>query len=141
MGWTIEKRFLKSSLVWDVIWFISNLDLFFTFVNREKKILYNCYTIANLDMCSKEKSESLYIDLLTSLTLNKQRHGFGNGTINPFSNTLLILDQEVEIWISTIDYIFKPFIKSYTFIASAVGASFMSTQISCRMNWYNGEWG
>lgn len=51
----------------------------------------------NIRMCSKEKSESLYIDLLTSLTLNKQRHGFGNGTINPFSNTLLILDQEVEI--------------------------------------------
>lgn len=143
MGWTIEERFLKSSLVWDVIWFISNLDLFFTFVNREKKILYNCYTIANLDIsiyaCVARRKVNHYT--LTYLTLNKQRHGFGNGTINPFSNTLLILDQEVEIWISTIDYIFKPFIKSYTFIASAVGASFMSTQISCRMNWYNGEWG
>lgn len=81
-------------------------------------------------------SESLYTDLPTPLTLNKQRQGLGNGTINLFIDTLWIIDQEVEIYISTMDYIFKSVIKSYTYIAGAVGVSCMSTQ----MHWiYNGE--
>lgn len=100
---------------------------------------------SNIHMCSKKtlntSSGSLYIDLLTPLTLNKQRYGIGTGTINSFTETLLILYQEVEVWIPTMHYIFKPIIKSYTSIASAVGVSFMSTQMSCKINWYDGEWG
>lgn len=81
-------------------------------------------------------SESLYTDLPTPLTLNKQRQGLGTGTINLSIDTLWIIDQEVEIYISTMDYIFKSVIKSYTYIAGAVDVSCMATQ----MHWiYNGE--
>lgn len=95
---------------------------------------------SKIRMCSRKSlhtsSESLYTDLPTPLTLNKQRQGLGTGTINLSIDTLWIINQEVEIYISTMDYIFKSVIKLYTYIAGAVGVSCMSTQ----MHWiYNGE--
>lgn len=120
------------------------MGLFLNFVNREKK-LYNLLDKTVIPSQAKifqvcaslhTSSESLYTDLPTPLTLNKQRQGLGTGTINLFIDTLWIIDQEVEIYISTMDYIFKSVIKSYIYIAGAVGVSCMSTQ----MHWiYNGE--
>lgn len=120
------------------------MGLFLNFVNREKK-LYNLLdktvipSQAIPSMCSRKSlhtSSELYTDLPTPLTLNKQRQGLGTGTINLSIDTLWIINQEVEIYISTMDYIFKSVIKLYTYIAGAVGVSCMSTQ----MHWiYNGE--